>query len=274
MKSLVSDAFSHLGSSTEDAKFDWKALGEVVMKVTMSIITAIAAIVAVVTVMVSWVVRAARQIFFGVVDLIITPFQWVYNAIVDIIYVIGELASGDISGTFRKLGSAILKFVLTPIKLVLRTLVRLGDAVGAKDLIPQGVRDFLNKGTFKLTAVDDLPKIDKARTSLEKKTIVTEQASRNQTEEAKLLGSILDAEGAKRDAATAASNAQLGADVKDAVSKQPCIENTTSVNLDGGLLARSTSKHQQELRDRAGFKATPYQRRMAVEQGAVAPVRR
>jgi TP901 family phage tail tape measure protein len=45
------------------------------------------------------------------------------------------------------------------------------------------------------------------------------------------------------------------------------LQNT--VNIDGKKVAGSLSKHQQEIQERAGFKATPWQRRMMLEQGAM-----
>jgi len=42
-----------------------------------------------------------------------------------------------------------------------------------------------------------------------------------------------------------------------------------NVNIDGKKVAGSLSKHQQEIQERAGFKATPWQRRMMLEQGAM-----
>lgn len=45
----------------------------------------------------------------------------------------------------------------------------------------------------------------------------------------------------------------------------------SKVCVDGKTIAKATSKHKQEINERAGFKATPWQRRASVEQGA-APV--
>lgn len=42
-----------------------------------------------------------------------------------------------------------------------------------------------------------------------------------------------------------------------------------NVNIDGRKVAGSLSKHQQEIQERAGFKATPWARRMMLEQGAM-----
>lgn len=61
--------------------------------------------------------------------------------------------------------------------------------------------------------------------------------------------------------------------VGDAVgAKMPSELNVNSkVCVDGKTIAKSTEKHRQEINERAGFKATPWQRRSALEHGA-APV--
>lgn len=56
---------------------------------------------------------------------------------------------------------------------------------------------------------------------------------------------------------------------KDAQPK--CVEVNSKMSVDGKTLAKSSSRHRIEIQERSGFKATPWQRRAAVEHGA-APV--
>lgn len=56
---------------------------------------------------------------------------------------------------------------------------------------------------------------------------------------------------------------------KDAQPK--CVEVNNKMSVDGKTLAKSSSRHRIEIQERSGFKATPWQRRAAVEHGA-APV--
>lgn len=62
---------------------------------------------------------------------------------------------------------------------------------------------------------------------------------------------------------------QVGQAVADNMPKEINVE--SKVCVDGKTIAKATEKHKQEIHERAGFKATPWQRRAAVEHGA-APV--
>ena len=62
---------------------------------------------------------------------------------------------------------------------------------------------------------------------------------------------------------------QVGKAVADNMPKEINVE--SKVCVDGKTVAKATAKHKQEIQERAGFKATPWQRRALVEHGA-APV--
>lgn len=62
---------------------------------------------------------------------------------------------------------------------------------------------------------------------------------------------------------------QVGKAVGENMPKEISVE--SKVCVDGKTIAKATAKHKQELADRAGFKATPWQRRALAEHGA-APV--
>jgi len=89
-----------------------------------------------------------------------------------------------------------------------------------------------------------------------------------------------NAVGEKVDPQTAANLAALN---KAAISGKPAVDVNVNVEdkrqldvkncmtVDGRELAVAQGRHKQEINERAGFKATPWQRRQMVEQGA-APV--
>lgn len=54
---------------------------------------------------------------------------------------------------------------------------------------------------------------------------------------------------------------------KEGQPKEMTVHNKMCV--DGKTVAKATSRHRMEVQERAGFKATPWQRRVGVEQGAV-----
>jgi hypothetical protein len=191
------------------------------------------------------------------------------------------LFSGDIIGGFKKMGQAIADFVLAPLKFLIRNIVRLADAVHIGDQISQGLRDFANSGTIGIQTVGTQRAAQGGQGTrgapefLKKKQ--TADAMRDAVTTSKTADvNITNAFGENLDKSMAAMGDKLGAKldgVKDAAEKQPCVDNNVRVNLDGQEVARSQSRHKQELKDRAGFKATPWQRRVALEHGG-APTRR
>lgn len=54
-------------------------------------------------------------------------------------------------------------------------------------------------------------------------------------------------------------------------SQPKCIDVNNKMSVDGKTLAKSSSRHRVEIQERSGFKATPWQKRAAIEHGA-APV--
>jgi TP901 family phage tail tape measure protein len=278
--SVIGQAIDHMfgafSEGTTGTGTDWVRVGEVIMGVVAGIITFMAKLITVVVLLATTAVRAAKAIFNAVVDFILFPFVSVWDLISNVVESLGMIFSGDIIAGFKRLGQSILNFFLAPLRMVVRQIIRLSDVLD-DDLVPQGLRDFANQGTLELTSVADAPKHTSGKRVqaefLPPSGAVTDQLSKNKSEEADLLASITGKMGAVNAADQKAAMAKLGEDMKSAVDKQPCIENTTSVNLDGAEVARSTARHESEIKDRAGFKATPYQRRMAVEQGA-APIRK
>ena len=63
------------------------------------------------------------------------------------------------------------------------------------------------------------------------------------------------------EAAEAARGAAAGRAIDVSIKNTMCI--------DGREVSGRLSKHQQEIQERAGFKTTPWQKRMALEQGAM-----
>lgn len=277
IKTAIVDVFNVFGIGTSETETDWKSVGETVVNVIAVIIGTIVTLIKMVFMVGAFILKAARQAFFAITDFIIQPFVDVFNLLADIGGAFGSIFGGNIKKGLMELGNAILKFIAAPIRMVLRQMVRLADALGAADLIPQGLRDFMNQGTITLTGVDKAPRVSGGKPGApelkRKPEIITEQKSQNITEEARLTADITDAASEKAAKLNTDAMKEMGDKVTAAANKQPCIDNTTSITLDGAEVAKSTSRHESELKDRAGFKATPYQRRMAIEQGAMSPAR-
>jgi TP901 family phage tail tape measure protein len=271
IKEAILHVYGIFSDGTEGVATDWRGAGHTVVAVLAAVIDTIVTTIKWIVLIATTAIRVGRQVFFAIVDTIISPFYMVYNAISDVLTAIGMIFSGDVVGGLKLFGTAVLNFMLAPLRYVMRQLVRLSDMLD-EDIVPQAIRDFANEGTISIQQLDMAPMHTQGKRGmvpfLEKKEAVADAAAEVKTEEQNLLDDILakgqaaaaDGIGAKLDDQTKA--------LTDAMADQPCIDNTTTVNLDGSEVARAHSRHQQELKDRAGFKATPYQRRMAAEHGA------
>jgi TP901 family phage tail tape measure protein len=271
MKEAILHVYGIFSDGNEEVATDWRGIGHLFVSTIAAIIEAVVTLIKWIVLIATTAIRVGRQFFLAVIDTIVSPFYMTYNAIADVISAIGMIFSGDVVGGLKKFGTAVLNFMLAPLRFVMRQLVRLADMLD-EDIVPQAIRDFANEGTITIQQLDMAPTHTQGKRGmvpfLEKKEMVTDAAAEVKTEEQNLLDDIIakgqaaaaDGLGAKIDDQTAA--------LADALKDQPCIDNTVALNLDGSEVARAHSRHQQELKDRAGFKATPYQRRMAAEHGA------
>jgi hypothetical protein len=71
-------------------------------------------------------------------------------------------------------------------------------------------------------------------------------------------------------AKTEASGATPVVEAKVTVEDKSETTVNVPLKIDGERVAFATAKHNKEVSDRAGFRATPWQRRMVLEHGAVA----
>lgn len=273
IKEAIAHVYALFAGETPQVATDWRMVGTQVVGILAGIIETIAKVIMWIVLIGTTAIRVGRQYFLAVMDTFLAPFVAVYNLIADVITALGMFASGDIIGGLKKFGTAILNFMLEPLRFVLRQIVRLADAIN-EDLVPQNIRDFANEGVMQLQMLDTAPTHTSgergAPAFLEKKESVMDADSELRAAQMRaaedagdaMNQALIDALSGKIDQQTAA--------VAEAASTKPCIDNYVDVNLDGEKVARNTARHNQEISDRAGFKTTPYQRRVAVEQGAVA----
>lgn len=159
---------------------------------------------------------------------------------------IKDLFAGNILSGLKKLGSALLDSLLTPTRDIALAMVRLADALpGGEKLVPKALRTFAEKG---IGAVIE---------------------ARPQAQTAKEAGAALNRE-AERQAATAAAKG----DVKVNVAAPPPskVEVNNILRIDGREAAFAVASQSRESAERAAQKADPWQRRRAVELGAISIV--
>lgn len=275
IKEAFIDLLATLGITFNSTKSDWREWGRIAVSVVAALIEAFARTLAIIVTVISAAVKLIKGLALVVIDLLIQPFITLWNLLSSIFDAFMMIFSGDIIGGLKKLGQSIINFLLAPIRSLIRNIVRLADAVHLGDQISQGLRDFANQGTISLTSVGTQREAQGGRG----KRGAPEFLKPGQRPE-DLRGAITDSKATEVSITNAfgqelgksmdAMGAKLGGKMDkmtEAAGKSPCIDNNVRVNLDGSEVARSQSRHQQELKDRAGFKATPWQRRLALEHG-------
>jgi len=174
-----------------------------------------------------------------------TPFIAVRNYITNLKSAFDDIFGGNMIRGIAKLGLAIGDFLLMPIQALVRMIVKLAEAIpGVK--VPEGIKTFAEKGLTGLL----FPTIEEAKTAA--------------NAPAAQAAAVSEAKAAEKKAApppTVQANIKLE-DKRTTVVK-------SDLHLDGEKIVTATGRHQQEIQERAGFKATPWQRRMAVQHSAV-----
>jgi hypothetical protein len=186
----------------------------------------------------------------------------------------GVIAAQSIVDAFKTAGesighffAALWVFILNGLATVVRMIVHAADALNAP--VPRAMRDF---ATTKLTS----PKFERAVIEKAGPRSIVEQVARRGAmvaeKEGKAGGGFLDTlkelmESTKDSSVSSANAAEAAA--KAAAAAKEAAGKPVNVNVDGREVARANTKHQQEIQTRTGFELTPWQRRVAVDHGAV-----
>lgn len=165
--------------------------------------------------------------------------------------VIGGLVAvaKPVLSVFKNIAKFLIEDIVNSIVGVVSAIVKLADAVNFD--VPTGLREFAQRGTFRVTSGGSAASIatDATESRKELADSATEQAAAQ-----KAAG----AEGVKLEATI------------DLTDKRT-LDIQNNLCVDSREMAVASSRHKQEVNERAGFKATPWQRRVTLEQGA-APV--
>lgn len=174
--------------------------------------------------------NVAGKVFAGLV--------WAFGNLVDV--------AKPILNVFKEIALFIIEYVVRSVQTLIKAIVKLADAMDFK--VPQGLRDFAAQEGFNIHAVE---------------------AAANP-----------GAQAADERAKNAKAAADAAADNKNAANEKPKVETTVMLEdkrqldihnclrVDGKEMALATGRHKQEINERAGFKATRWQQRFALEQGA------
>jgi len=181
---------------------------------------------------------ATTAVKFGhiILDFIVTPLRWIWNLAKQTTVALLEIATGSVMDGFKRLGKAFLDFIVEPFRSFLRIFVNLSDALNMP--VPDSVRSMLTREI----AGPILPEKEKPKPS--------------------------DVLAAKTKTEATSANPKLEANVTLEDKRE--VNVNVPVKIDGQRVAVATAKHNKEISDRAGFRSTPWQRRMVLEHGAVA----
>lgn len=220
---------------------------------------------------------------FGILtDFLFMPLRNVWNLATGVFEAIGMIFSGDIIGGLKRLGQAILDFMWEPFRTVVRTLIKMADLLtttGKAEWIPTAVREFaraptpeLAKEGFKRAAGRGIaagapPPVAAMLPGVTPSQSIMDRMAEETAKSAKLGWEAQEKTAMAAEAARKAAeeSAKASGSAEKAAKKKPCAK----VEIDKREVGRAVAKHQDEVKTRSGFKATPYQRRQIVENGAI-----
>ena len=245
IKNVVVEFFGIFFDSTDYMETNWREIGQVIGAVLATIVETVAKVAGVIIKTIVFAIRLVLQTARNVGE------------------AFGALFSGDILGGLKRLGLALLDYILLPIRTIINAVTELAKAMGAEDLIPKSVQKFAEKGFTGLM----LPKTPiGGRLKRVPPAVRPEGAGKRPETMTAASAAALAAEmAAKGKAAGAAPTIKTQVDLTD--KRTLDIKNSMCVN--GEDLTVATGRHKQELSDRAGFKSTPWQRRVILEHGAI-----
>lgn len=276
MKSVVLELFSDMDLGIETTAEGWRKLGNAIGLV----LGGAAAIAGKVFQFI------AKQFKTFVIFPIRVGIQTVRNLVTSV----KTLIAGDIIGGLQELGLAILDFFIWPVRQAIKWMIELADLIGQKDLIPEKVVTFAEKGVTGLVFGEGGKRGQRARggykpavvptdRELEKEYGIIPQGETETDPFKKYLTRDLPLATSEGEAALALA---LGEAVKEgslAGTKQGAQEGVgdakTEVKIDskmcvdGEALNVASARHAATVKERSGEKFTPWQRRTMVEHGAI-----
>lgn len=217
------------GSVTDGMTTDWKEVGRVIGAVLGTIITGL-----------------AKLAVFG-----IKVGAWLVGAFTKFSVFLGTLAG------------AIVEMVMHPLQSIAKGIIGFMELSGME--VPFSLRAYAGGGAAPRQAgrgvggeqargiTDRLAQFGRDEATAAAEDKVAGEESRG------ALSGVLD-----EVAAAAAAAADSAKSAADSAKKKPQV----AVNLDGREVARSSKKAEEEIEERSGFQATPWQRRMVAEHGA------
>jgi len=276
MKSVITELFDDMDLGIETTKEDWKVLGQLI-GLELGGLAATAGKV---------FQFVAKQFKTFVIFPIRIGIQFVRNLVTSI----KTIFAGDIMGGLKELGLAILDFFLAPVRQSVKWMIELADLIGKKDLIPEGIQKFAEKGItgilygeegkrkgrraggFKPLVVPSDKELEQefgiippgeTETDPFKKFLTSEMPLATSEGEAALTQALAEA---VKEGSLAGTKQGAMEGAKDAKTE---VKIDSKMCVDGEALNVASARHSATVKERSGEKFTPWQRRTMVEHGAV-----
>jgi len=267
---------------------DWREIGRTVVNVIGSIVTGVAKMVGTIVQFFAWMATVVEKY-------IKRPFMRAWDGIVRFKNSVVELFTVDFIQGLKGIGAQIVDTLMKPFRHVFIALEGLFKKAGME------VPAFFKFFTESAKRVDLAERLEKAgiyatpgNAKQKAAEVARAAAAARLQEEAKFEAIRARAQKKKRQAATIprrrrlesgtqmyvdkarelaaleakakgskASKSKVEADIKTKL--EGCIKNDIKLNMDGRDTAVATERHRKEISERAGFKATPWARQMAMD---------
>jgi TP901 family phage tail tape measure protein len=276
LRAAVGDIVSAFSEGGSDITVNWSTVGHTIGQIILFAATIIAGAI----LMIVGIFRVLAAVLGFVIEIVITLGQAFINNIAQtfltgweilnmVIDGFQQLFSGDIQGGLMTIGEAILRFMVMPLQAVIRQIIGVADALGAADLVPDSVREFSRAvgseqaifGNAGGTGLMDSIGMRVMEGEINAGRPTASAAEQEMETLGRRVGDTAAAR-AQRDRATP----EVAVDVQVEDAREIQVDNR--VCMDGAEVARATARHQEEIGERAGFRSTPWERRVRVEQGA------
>jgi TP901 family phage tail tape measure protein len=285
VKDAANEIYTALFGSSEGASKAWiyagKLVGSAITLVLHDVMLIIGGTISAVGAVISSVVHTIKTVVIGVKKV----FENVFGGIM-------QIMEGDFVGGVKRIGTAIFNALTLPIRAALGGLLKLvrkipyvEEGLGALGVNIKSIQDWIDNGISyqggeqkgkvsgrmaniaktAAIAVDEKKKGESVKVNVEGAPDYASQIEGKKS----LIESINDLKTQQQRKATETPKIDVGVNLEDKrtldIKNQMCV--------DGEGLDVATSRHRQEIQDRAGYKSTPWQRRTMLEHGA-APVKK
>lgn len=248
IKTTFNDLFGVFFKGTSSVNMDWVVLGK-------GLIGIAATMVSIVIRLVGYMIQGVALAAGAIAKVVSVVFNGFMQSTTKIVRGILDIFQGDFVDGMWKIGTAIFDVLTAPLRSVIEQVLNLVSLIpGASDIIPQGLIDFMEHGfgTF------DMPKPQIQGDQNKTQDLLSDQAD-----------GIMELKAAEKQRAQEQPNIE----VKSVIEDKRTLNIDNKLCVEGEQMSIARERHKQEVQERAGFKATPWQRRVAIEQGA-APVGR